>query len=343
MRRLVVLAALAACAPSETAGMMMGDDTIEPDASVDPDVMIEPPLDVPPPMEGNEDLDDIPSSCATGRATADRPDDSALDQIHVLYVVPSDVTDAQRDTSGQICNSIRGLATWFHDQSDVFLRWDTYNGALDIGFVRLSKTDAQMRGNDPTNQDAATGTAYVRDRIELELLNMGKIKNNKLYAVYYEGTSVYACGGGAYPPAIKMRVGAMYLNAVPQGLTTACQDAFPWGTANLKPSYIDYGLLHELVHSMGIVPDDAPNEIGSANPGHVFDASAATRARDLMYSPRPSTTDAAWATNDPNGLLLDVNRDDYFDATSSVEMSELSIISPLPPNAQQIIGWPDSN
>jgi len=321
--RLLIVALLAACGGNVSG--MMGDD-VGPDASVDPDGAVEP--DVAPPLDGNEDLSAIPQSCMATRTTVDRPDDSPLPQIHVLYVLPSDVFDSGRDVSGQICNSVRGLATWFHNTSGVFLRWDTYNGELDINVIRLTKTDAQMRGNDPQNQSVDYGTAYVRERIERELVSMGKIKSNKLYAVYYEGTSVYACGGGAYPPDIKARVGAMYLNAVPQGMTTSCQQAFPWGQASLKPAYIDYGMLHEVVHSMGVVPVGAPHYV-TANRGHVYDSN-----RDLMYSPRPSTTDPGWATNHANGLLIDVGNDDYGSA-----LLNMPVIAPMPANPTVIDGW----
>jgi len=338
MRRLAILAVLAACGSDDVDGMMNPNVDGGGSGSNDLDGGVE--IDAPDAPPGNEDLDAVPTACTTTRSTTDRPDDSPLDQIRVLYVIPSDGVDDAYDTSGKICNSIRGIATWFHTQSNVYLRWDTNGGDLDIGFVRLSKTDAQMRGTDNAANEN-TGIAYVRNRIENDLIAKGMIKSNKLYAVYYGGTSLYACGGGAYPPLIEARVGAMYLKAVPTGLSTECEDALPWGQSSLKPNYIDYGMLHEVVHSMGVVADNAPNEIGMGNPGHVYDLGATTPQRDLMYSPRPSMADPGWATNDPNGLLLDINRNDYFDAGPSVtvEMTELSILAPLPPNAQRIVGW----
>src|SRR5262249_34981911 len=138
----------------------------------------------------------VPAGCATGRSMTDRADDSSLDQIRVLYVLPSDAVDHNRDTNDQICNSVRGVATWFHAQSNVYLRFDTSAQLIDVGFVRLAKTDAQMRGSDPNNTSIDTGTAFVRERIERELVAMNLVAPNKLYAVFYEGSSVYACGGG---------------------------------------------------------------------------------------------------------------------------------------------------
>ena len=151
------------------------------------------------------DLSGVPAGCVAERATDNRPDDNGYDQIRVLYVLPSDTADQNRDTSGQICNSVRGFATWLHAQADRYLRFDTRDGLIDIGFVRLGRTDAEMRGNDPNNGSVDFGNAYVRERIERELIAKGMIDRNKLYAVYYEGSSTYACGAGAYPPVITAR------------------------------------------------------------------------------------------------------------------------------------------
>lgn len=320
LRRAVVLGVLAAC----------GDDgaSVGPDASVDTQQMM---------IDANEGIDmpGVPVACTTDRATADRHDDTGLDQIRVLYVVPSDSPDRMRDTNGQICNSARAWATWFDAHSDSYLRLDTQSDRIDIGFVRLTKTDAQMRGTDPNNASVATGTAFVRERIELELTAMGLIAPNKLYAVYYEGSSVYACGGGAYPPAIKARVGAMYLGGVPPGVSPSCGETRPWGQPSLVPNYIDYGMLHELVHSMGFVPQGAPNQHTF---GHVFDATSSEPSRDLMYSPRTST-DPAWNIDAVGGLLLDINNDDYYMTSPALDLAKSTLLAPLPMDAVRPIGW----
>jgi hypothetical protein len=267
------------------------------------------------------------------RAQTDRADDSSLDQIRVLYVLPSDVADVARDTNGQICNSVRAFATWFHAHSPAYFRFDTEGGLIDIGFVRLAKTDQQLRGSDPNNTSIATGTAFVRERIEMELQAMGMIASNKLYAVYYEGSSVYACGAGAYPPLIIGRVGAMYLKGMPPGVTTNCGDSRPWGQPSLAPNYVDYAMLHELVHSMGFVPDAAPNE---QRQGHVFDTASSEPARDLMYTPR-TTADPPWGID--SGLLLDINNDDYYGTSPALDLAKMSLLAPLPAGATRPNGW----
>lgn len=306
MRRLIAFALVAACGDD-------GDKTV--DAGID--------------------LPAVPATCSVDRATEDRADDNAYDQVRVLYVLPSDGVDQNRDTSGQICNSVRSFATWFHAQADAYLRFDTVDGELDIGFVRLTKTDAEMRGNDPDNKSVDFGIAYVRERIERELVVAGEIRRNKLYAVYYEGSSTWACGAGAYPPLINARVGTMYLNGLPAGQSIPCGQSYPWGQTSLVPNYVDYGMLHELVHSMGIVAASSPNQHLM---GHVFDTNAVAPNRDLMYSPRMGTNDPGWATNDPAGLILDLGKDDYF-GTGDVDVGTMSLLSPYPEGAKRPIGW----
>lgn len=283
-----------------------------------------------------EDVAAVPTSCTTERATIDRADDHDFDQIRVLYVTPSDGADEARDTSGQICNSVRAFATWFHARAgERYLRFDTSDAKVDIGFVRLSQTDAEMTGNDPGNASIDTGIAFVRERVERELVARGLVAENKLYAVYYEGSSAWACGAGAWPPLITARVGAMYLQGVPFGTSIQC-GAQVWGRASLEPGYQDYAMLHELVHSLGFVPDAAPNE---HDLGHIFEPNVPETSRDLMYSPRAGMADPPWGIFEGDGPLLDVNRDDYFETPNELDLAASSILAPLPLDAQRPIGW----
>jgi hypothetical protein len=283
-----------------------------------------------------DDIAAVPANCASERSLADRPDDLDHDQIRVLYVTPSDGVDLERDTNGQICNSVRGFASWFHDRAgDPYLRFDTFGGEVDIGFVRLGRTDAEMKGTDPGNQTYETGIAFVRERIESELAAAGMIAPNKVYAVYYEGSSAWACGAGAWPPLITARVGAMYLNGIPFGTSIKCSDQV-WGQASLAPGYQDYAMLHEIVHTVGFVPDAAPHEHQT---GHVFESNVPTTSRDLMYSPRDGMPDPPWGIFADGGLLLDVNNDDYFRTASGLDLETSSILAPLVADAIRPIGW----
>jgi hypothetical protein len=279
------------------------------------------------------DIAAIPAGCTTERSTEDRPDDHRFDQIRAVYVTTADGPDFGHDTSGKICNSIRAIATWFHAQSGAYLRFDTAGGDLDIGFARLARTDAEMAGTDPSNSSVASGHAFVRDRIELGL---GQLAPNKMYAVFYEGTSFYACGAGPWPPVIPGRVGAIYLRATPTGVAIPCGDAIPWGLPDLTPHYVDYAILHEIVHGLGLAPQGSPNEHTT---GHDFDLASAAPHRDLRYAPRPNMPDAGWATEDPAGLALDLGNDDYFNAPTPFDLATSSLIAPLSPFAHRPARW----
>ena len=98
MRALIVLTLFAAC----------GDDAMTgPDASSTGDG----PMADARPDAPMVDTSGVPAGCTTTRTMGDRADDSSLDQIRILYVIPSDGQDRNLDTNGQICNSARAFAT----------------------------------------------------------------------------------------------------------------------------------------------------------------------------------------------------------------------------------------
>jgi hypothetical protein len=123
-------------------------------------------------------------TASSARSTADRTDDFPGYQIHVMYVLPSDGTDANLDTNGAIASSVAAAQKWFVAQTRGTrrLRFDTSNGQLDISFLRLARTDAEIAGSG----------AYVRDQIQSEINTAGFNHPEKIYAVYYGGSSTYA-------------------------------------------------------------------------------------------------------------------------------------------------------
>ncbi|MCX4246474.1 hypothetical protein [Paraliomyxa miuraensis] len=277
-----------------------------------------------------------PPPCPFDRTELDLPDDAPEPQVRVLYVLPSDGADEQLDTNDTICNSVLAWSQWLSSQTEGrTLRLDTSAGTLDIGFVRLDLPNAVMHGTSEAF-DVDTGFAYVRDRIERELVQMGLLVPHKLYAVYYGGTSQYACGGGAYPPVLIGQVGALYLGGEIPG-SSPCGEA-PWGQADLVPRYLEYAMLHELVHSLGMVDLLAPHEHSS---GHAFDDGEPNPERDLMYAPRPGMKDPPWGVYAPGGLVLDLGRDDYFELPdrSLVDLSRSAFLEPLPADPELPPGW----
>jgi hypothetical protein len=218
------------------------------------------------------------------RTTNDLPDDFLSNQIHVMYVLPSDGVDQNLDTNGTLARSVAAFQKWLVGQTSTqLLRLDTYGGALDITFFRLSRTDAQI----------ASHGAFVRDQIEAELISAGFNHPNKIYAVYYGGGSTFACGGAAWPPTLPGKVAAQYLKGTPPGGAAPCASN-PFASSEDNPGYWEFGMLHEILHTMGIVATCAPHHTLS---GHVSDSPT-----DLMYA-----GSLPWQPS-----VLDVGRDDYF-------------------------------
>jgi len=219
------------------------------------------------------------------RSTTDRPDDISGPQIHAVYVVPAGGTDRGLDSNGTIAASVNNWEAWLRGQTGGRgLRLDTYNGAVDVTFFRMTETDAQV---------TATG-AFVRDAIERELKGAGLVKPGKLYAAYYDGNSTFACGGGAWPPTLPGIVGAVYMP--PTFWNTVGDPCYVPARSLAGMQLMDYAILHELMHTMGFVATCSPHFTRS---GHVSDSPA-----DLMYA-----GDQDWHPS-----VLDVGRDDYFDA-----------------------------
>ena len=109
------------------------------------------------------------------RATVDRPDDIAGLQVHMLYALPSDGVDRAFDTDGSIENSADAFQRWISAQTGGRrLRIDTYQGAVDVTFVRLPHTDAEI---------AARGSLAL-ETIDPDVVAAGFTSPGKIYAIY---------------------------------------------------------------------------------------------------------------------------------------------------------------
>jgi len=221
---------------------------------------------------------------ASNRSTTDRPDDVTGPQVHVVYVLPSDGNDRHLDTDGTLQNTVGSWDTWLSGQTGgrVF-RLDTHQGALDITFVQLARSNATI----------TSYGSYVRDTIEKDLTALGLVVSPKIYAVYYDGGSAVACGGGAWPPALPGRVGALYLQGAPPGAPPCNTNPFAASPTG-APGYLEFSMIHELMHTLGFVSSAAPHFTLA---GHVSDS-----PNDLMYAGSLPWTPSA----------LDVGQDDYY-------------------------------
>ena len=236
----------------------------------------------------------------------------------MLYVIPRDGTDRFGILANSIATSVAAWENWFSGQtSGSQLRLDTVHGALDLTFVQLHRTSAQMQ---------SYGIS-LRDQLEYELLASGFNDPGKIYLAIYDGggTNIGECGGGALPPTLPGSVAALYLNGMPPGAPACNTNSF--ANSINAPGYLEFASVHEIIHTLGFVPTCAPHETLS---GHVSDSNT-----DLMYA-----GSQPWMPS-----VLDFNHDDYFQANISgcLDLSNSSFLDPAPAGAAPPPGSPYSN
>ena len=247
------------------------------------------------------------ADAALPRSTADRLDEQRGPQIHFVYAVPADGQDRRLDESGVLEGSVASFQAWLAAETGgPNLRVDTYQGSLDVSFVRLASSDATL---------AARG-AFVREGVQEELRAAGFNRPDRIYAVYYDGSSTYACGGAFWPPQLQGTAVVMYLRGRPGG--SFCENN-GFAAASAPPTYWEYAMLHDLLHGLGFVAVCAPHHHLA---GHVSDF-----ANDLM-----------WAGNQPWSFpaRLDIGRDDYYgharaDCADLARSPYLTANAPPPP------------
>ena len=214
-----------------------------------------------------------PSGCyqingISTRSTSDRTDDNSGSQMHIVYALPSDGSDQNYDTNGRIASSVSAFQNWLCNQTGGrTLRLDTYQGSLDVTFVRFTSSDTTIRtGAELPYSTNPNSNPYVREDIEIRLNNLGLNQANKIYLVYYEGSSNYACGGASWPPSVSGHSVAMYLKG----------DGCTGNQLSSGMGYWEFAMLHDSLHTLGAVATCAPHHTLS---GHVSDGN-----NDLMYS-----------------------------------------------------------
>jgi hypothetical protein len=222
----------------------------------------------------------VPRARLLPRATADRPDDVRGPQVHVVYAVPRGGKDRQLDRNGALADSVASWNRWLRSQTGGSeLRLDTSRGLLDVTYFQSPLTADEMEEQD----------GWVVTTLERELADSSALAPGKLYAIYYDGPSNVGCGQGSWPPYFPGRTAALYL----RGLQGRCTKE---SLSSWAPGYAEFGMLHELLHALGVVPTCARHDTGT---GHVTD-----NPDDLMY-----TGNHRWRPG-----RLDVGHDDYFRA-----------------------------
>lgn len=268
----------------------------------------------PPRTSSTTTTTSLPVAPPGARSTRDRPDEGTEPEFQAIYAVPSDGVDHGYDTDGSIATTVQLMSDWMSSQSGgARPRFDTYRGSLDIGFVQLSETDAQI---------SAGGEGVAIGRVLAAIAAAGWTDTDTIYAVWYDGgASIPRCGQAQYP-ATRGGGSVEYLLGADPGFP-AC-NTNPWGAGRSQPTYWDYSMLHELVHNLGGAPSCGANYFGG---GHTDDDT-----RDLMWG----ATDGGWQPS-----LLDPGHDDYFDHSipGCLDIADSAFLDPTPPNAGLPPGW----
>jgi hypothetical protein len=212
------------------------------------------------------------------RATFDRPAEVTGRQIHVIYMLPADGVDRGYDTTGILAHSVALFQNWLAARTGTWLRQDTWDGYLDISFVRSSRSDAA---------NAAYGTQLL-SRIYAEIRLAGFNAFNTKYLIYYDGSNPLTCGNAMQDGP----VAAVYLGGKVDGHSCGGGISLRIGRV---PDYWEFAMLHEVMHTLGIVDPAAPNH-DEGSPWHVYDGA------DLMHG-----GGAAWTPT-----MIDRDNDDYY-------------------------------
>ena len=330
---LVLLACRAAAGATPTAPAEPPTATVQPPAAT-----VAPPTatDVPPsatPVSPTPEAQ-LPAPAPSGeRSTADRPDDApGMYQVHLLYVLPSGAQDRQRDLDGKINTSIEAANNWLSGQTGGSnIRFDTYQGQLDITFLELDMTSDEI-------YDASVakyGTAYwIRDILEEQLSEMDIFAPGKIYLGLFEiARHPSTCDDAAYPPDLMGRLAGIYPSAAVEAGWN-CADENSGGNFGVGSAYADLSLIHELFHLLGYAAACGMNPASADNTSHTGDFN-----NDLMWAPGPDTpSDVYW---DTDNMQLDLGNDDYYNHTipNCPDLADSAFLDPLPANPATPPGW----
>ncbi len=249
------------------------------------------------------------------RSIFDRPDDhKGLYQFHVIYALFKDQDDIERDLDGSIAKSIDLANTWFDQQTNgSTLRFDTYQGGLDVTFVQFDKTAREVREIFQDTYEAdhkeypfIVIEDYYMDWIDAEIQARNLVAPGKYYIVYLETSHPRACGYSQ----LSNHLGVFFLRTDYCGYGRLGVDAYAWEN--------EFVLIHEVLHGIGFAPECAPHSI-TGNSNHLDDS-----PKDLMY-PYVGRGETA---------ILDVGNDDYFnhDNKACLDLADSVFLEPLPAN-----------
>ncbi len=274
---------------------------------------------VDPAVPSRASIEPVPgTSCLRKqpRATIDRPDTIEDHQVHIVYLVPSDMADEKLDSSGVLACSVEAWNDWFRKQSGgASWRIDTLDppgrrsGIIDITFVKSPRPSSEIQSNaDVTAELKAAGLLPADE------------SGVKKFLVYAATDTGRLCGAASYPlsqldPAPLPLGGGHSLVASVFLFSDAGCGAHSFGTPG-NASYSEAIAMQELLHTEGVVPLGAPHgcsavdlvPVHACTPGLVFTDVIGQRLdpqrRDVMFP---------FAGPPLSENILDIDRDDYFD------------------------------
>lgn len=181
-----------------------------------------------------------PTYSLSSRSLVDRPDDFSGPRVHVFYAVPKGATDAQLDLGSRIPYSVGAINRWLEGQIGRKVKFDTFQGNLDIQFVRLPMTAAEYT--------AMGNNELYRLQADIQQSQPQRVDENWL--VFYEGAgSGEECGRSTQPtsPTYAGQISAVFLHGNPK---------YPcWSntatSADASETVDDHLPMHEIFHGFG--------------------------------------------------------------------------------------------
>lgn len=310
------------------AGKMIGELTLTEDAEQYFAISAEKSLaSLPPPTPA-------PVAPLGERSYADRPDDvPGMYQVHFLYVLPADAEDYQRDLDGKINATADTVNDWLSSQTGGSrVRFDTYQGELDITFVQMDMTSQEFIDASISQYG---GKYWIRDILEAELVKTGLFQPGKIYVSMFEVSNhPSTCADAAHPSDVMGisdvmgRMAGFYTTAVLDGGYDCANESFGAGQ-----TFTDMGVIHEIVHLLGFASSCGSNPTSAENLSHTGDNNA-----DLMWAPDATST-LGW---DTDRMVLDPGNDDYYNHSipNCPDLADSAFLEPLPADPQAPPGWP---
>lgn len=263
-----------------------------------------------------------------GRAFVDRPDDSNLPQVHVYYVLAKDSPDERFDVNGAIAKSLDSANRWLAANGGKSVRYDTFQGALDVTFVRLDQTEAElwMDPNDQSTKCRSKPCPFLPTVVD-QLRARGLAPTTDVSVILYGGQTSPAsrpewpgCGyAGGREKALVYPINQVGM------ISGRAECMGPDSIATVPQSQNTLGLsvIHEIFHVLGAVGASPNSDSDGSFGGHI--------------------------RNDPTDLMggsvgvvrLDPGRDDYWGHGRSgvVDVSKSVFLTPSDPDAVYPPGW----